>query len=142
MARLDAEALGIWKQIRQDQRVYSKKTLFRYHELVCIYQNFLYSPQLKEQFVRDNPMIAAEIFYHFNDSAIGGSIVAAYSSHKDAMLREIAHFVRGVLDVRAKSANKLENVLGMKSVVTRLPDRDDYNSIGAIDNVERAFDAV
>lgn len=75
---------------------------------------------IKEILVRDHPVIAAELFYHFDDREIGDIIVHRYATHQAPEFRELAVHVRDVLTIRSDPQRTLRSILGMHSAPSEL----------------------
>lgn len=99
--------------VRSSDLNFTEKERQRYHTLASFYNAGLRSKKDKELLVFENPLIAAELFYHFDDKELGNILVQQYATDRRDELRQISVYVGDVLKARKASERNLVNILGM-----------------------------
>lgn len=104
------------QKARMLERAYTGRERQRYHALAGMYGAGLETKTDKEILVEEMPLIAAQLFYYLDDREIGSMLAERYTEHPEFELREIAHYVAGVLDARSSASNNLSTIAGMHTV--------------------------
>lgn len=126
----DNDKLRFNRQFSREQRKVELKSywdkLNYLHELKHDYGVIKNDTLQKMKLVEEQPIRAAEMFYHCLDKEIGNMIVKHYGKRTDLKYWELAQNVLGVLKLRDSESNLLTNILGMKSIPL-LNESDDYD---------------
>jgi hypothetical protein len=96
------------------EREFTDSERKRYHALASMYQGGLETREDREILVKEVPLIAAQLFYHFNDHEIGSLIVERYSEHPESELRRLAHCVSSIIEARISVADSIAKIAGMR----------------------------
>lgn len=141
MARLDGWELNACKLIKEQTSREGRKALEMYHALSNVHSGLETSDD-RLNLILSTPHIAAQVFYHFNDTQTGQMLVRQYRSSADASMRELALGVKQVLQYREEAARDIARIAGMQVVPSVRPDRsyDNWLLDGLEGNRERVLE--
>lgn len=112
VARLDVQTM---RAMKERQKIESSQASQRYHVLAYIHEQ-VNTPKLKAELADSHPEISAQIFYHFDDRELGNYLAKRYIAHQNDTLREMASSVIALLQKRSAESERLESILGMRSI--------------------------